>query len=167
MSSAATANRGHLAIGVGTALLGALMALGATGIGGQAGYAGAGPAFLPWVVALVLVGLGLLLVGTALRAPAPLVEAPAFAPRWKAVAWVSVGVLLNALLIERIGFIVSCALLFALAARGFRLGADERPRPAGALSDFLIGLAISAPVFWVFTKVLGLSLPGLVKGGWF
>ncbi len=160
------ANRGHLWIGIGTALLGLLLAIGASQIGGSAGYGGAGPAFLPWVVSLVLIGLGLFQAVVALRSTAPLVEAPGFDPRWKAVAWVSAGVLLNAFLIERIGFIPSCALLFALAARGFRLGADERPLLISAASDFLIGLAISAPVFWVFTKVLGLTLPALVKGGW-
>jgi putative tricarboxylic transport membrane protein len=121
------ANRGHLWIGLGTALLGVLLAIGASQIGGAAGYGGAGPAFLPWLVSLVLIGLGLLQAAVALRSGEELVEAPAFDPRWKAVAWVSVGVLLNALLIERIGFIPSCALLFALAARGFRLGADGRP----------------------------------------
>ena len=159
-------NRGHLWIGIGTALLGVLLAIGASQIGGQAGYGGAGPAFLPWLVSLVLIGLGLIQAVVALRSGVALVEAPTFDPRWKAVAWVSVGVLLNALLIERIGFIPSCALLFALAARGFRLGADERPGWATLGRDFVIGLAISAPVFWVFTKVLGLTLPALVKGGW-
>jgi putative tricarboxylic transport membrane protein len=161
-----TANRGHLWIGLGTALLGVLLAIGASQIGGSAGYGGAGPAFLPWLVSLVLIGLGLLQAVVALRSGVELVEAPTFDPRWKAVAWVSAGVLLNALLIERIGFIPSCALLFALAARGFRLGADGRPGLGTLGRDFIIGLVISAPVFWVFTKVLGLTLPALVKGGW-
>jgi putative tricarboxylic transport membrane protein len=166
MTAVSSANRGQLWIGVGTALLGVLLAAGATQIGGQAGYGGAGPAFLPWLVAAVLVLLGVLQAGVALRQAEPLAEAPADPPRWLAVAWVSAGVLLNALLIERVGFIVSCGLLFALAARGFRLGADQRPGASELLRDFVIGLVLSAPVFWTFTKVLGLTLPGLVKGGW-
>lgn len=166
MRTLSTANRGQFAIGVGTAGLGLLLGLGATQIGGQAGYAGAGPAFLPWLVAAVLLLLGLLQAGVALRQAEPLADAPADAPRWLAVAWVSAGLLLNALLIERVGFIASCGLLFALAARGFRLGADQRPEAAQLGTDFLIGLLLSAPVFWTFTKVLGLTLPGLVKGGW-
>lgn len=160
------ANRGHLWIGIGTALLGGLLAIGASQIGGSAGYGGVGPAFLPWLVSIVLIGLGLLQAGLALRSGVELVEAPTFDARWKAVAWVSVAVLLNALLIERIGFIASCALLFALSARGFRLGADQRPGWAELGRDVLLGLVISTPVFWVFTKLLGLTLPGLVKGGW-
>jgi putative tricarboxylic transport membrane protein len=159
-------NRGHFWIGVGTVVLGGLLALGATQIGGSAGYGGAGPAFLPWLVALVLVGLGVAQIVSARRHAEPLAEAPEFPPVWKAVAWVSAGVLLNALLIERVGFIPSCALLFAVSARGFRIGADERPSWASVGTDFVIGLVLSAPVFWTFTKVLGLTLPGLVKGGW-
>ncbi|BDI05270.1 tripartite tricarboxylate transporter TctB family protein [Sphaerotilus microaerophilus] len=164
--SGVPANRGHFWIGVGTAALGGLLALGATQIGGAAGYGGAGPGFLPWVVALALVGLGVAQIISARRHAEPLADAPEFPSAWTAVAWVSAGVLLNALLIERIGFIPSCALLFALSARGFRIGAAARPSAASVATDFVIGLVISAPVFWIFTKLLGLTLPGLVKGGW-
>ena len=34
---------------------------------------------------------------------------------------------------------------------------------AGVLAH---GLALSAPVYWLFTKGLGLTLPGLTKTGW-
>ncbi|PZQ73744.1 MAG: tripartite tricarboxylate transporter TctB, partial [Variovorax paradoxus] len=30
----------------------------------------------------------------------------------------------------------------------------------------LVGLAISAPVFWAFTKFLAINLPGLTATGW-
>lgn len=158
--------RSFVLIGAGTVALGVLLGAGATQIHGDAGYGGVGPAFLPWLVAIVLVGLGLLLMRSARTKLEPMVEAPEFAPRWLAMGWVSVGLLVNAMLIERAGFVCSCALLFALAARGFRLGADERPAPRDALRDLALGLVISAPVFWIFTKVLGLNLPALIKGGW-
>jgi putative tricarboxylic transport membrane protein len=158
--------RSFVYIGAGTVALGVLLGAGATQIHGDAGYGGVGPAFLPWLVAIVLVGLGLLLIRSARTKLEAMVEAPEFAPRWLAVAWVSVGLLVNAMLIERIGFIASCALLFALAARGFRIGADDRPTLRDALRDVVLGLIISAPVFWIFTKVLGLNLPALFKGGW-
>lgn len=164
--SAAPTSRDHglIWIGAGTALLGLLMAAGATQIGGDAGYGGVGPAFLAWMVSAVLALLGILLARAGLRGVT--IEAPDFPPRWKAIAWVSAGLLLNALLIERVGFIASCALLFALAARGFRIGADQTPSHASFGQDLLVGVSIAAPVFWLFTKVLGLTLPALLAGGW-
>jgi putative tricarboxylic transport membrane protein len=86
---------------------------------------------------------------------------------WKALAWVSAGVVANAALIERIGFIVACAICYTLAVRGLRLaegkGGGGLPRLA---KDFLTGLAIAAPVFWLFTKVLAVNLPALTATGW-
>jgi putative tricarboxylic transport membrane protein len=131
---------------------------------GYAGIGGVGPAFLPWLVAVVLVLLGLALLRQARTQPESSGEE--FDPRRVAMAWVSAGLLANAALIEHIGFIASCAVLFALAARGFRIGADTRPSWADAGRDLVLGVLISAPVFWLFTRVLGLNLPGLVKGGW-
>jgi len=159
-------NKGFRAVGAGVLLLAALLAVGASQIGGEAGYAGAAPNFLPWVVSAAMAVLGIALIVGALRADVEWVEAPEFPPRWRSMAWVSAGLLLNAALIERIGFVASCALLFALAARGLRTGEDQSPDAATSLRDFVIGAAISAPVYWLFTKLLGVTLPGLVGGGW-
>ena len=39
--------------------------------------------------------------------------------------------------------------------------------PEGPIQNLLLRMGlISAPVFWLFTKVLGVTLPALVKGGW-
>ena len=79
----------------------------------------------------------------------------------------SAGVLANAALITTIGFVLACALCFALAVRGLR-GAEGKP--AGGLRqsviDLATGIAISAPVFWLFTKLLAINLPGLTGTGW-
>ena len=32
--------------------------------------------------------------------------------------------------------------------------------------DGLIGMAIAAPVYWMFTKLLAINLPGLTHSGW-
>lgn len=159
-------NRSFAAIGAGLLVLAGLMAFGASQIGGDAGYGGVGPAFLPWLVSGALAALGAALIVSALRHAEPLVEAPDFPPRWRAVAWVSLGLLLNAALIEHVGFIASCALLFALAARGFRVGQDQSPSWATLPRDAALGAVLSAPVFWVFTKVLGLTLPAITNSGW-
>lgn len=160
-------NKGIMAIGGGVLLLAALLAIGAAGIPSDAGYAGAGPNFLPWLVSLLLAVLGAALLVSAWRAGERLLVAPPdFPPRWRAMGWVSLGLLLNAALIEHVGFIPSCALLFALAARGFRIGADQTPSIESSVRDFFIGAAVSAPVFWMFTKLLGVNLPSVVRGGW-
>lgn len=157
-------------VGAGVLVLAALLAFGATSISSEAGYAGVGPNFLPWVVAGALTLCGVLLIVEAQRGSQPAVlEEPSGAERgdWRAVAWMSAGLLANAALITTIGFVLSCALCFVLAVRGLRI---SEGRPGGALKDTLrdicIGLALSAPVFWLFTKVLAISLPGLTSSGW-
>jgi len=158
--------RAQTLIGAGTVALAALLAAGASQIGGEAGYAGVGPAFLPWLVAAVLAVCGvLLIIGATLPADDEPREAEA-GTDWSSMAWVSAGLLLNAALINQLGFIVSCALLFALAARGFRQSMSQSVELPQLGRDALLGLALSAPVYWLFTKGLGLTLPGLTKTGW-
>jgi putative tricarboxylic transport membrane protein len=156
-------------IGAAALVVSALLAWGAIGIPAAAGYAGVGPNFLPWVVAAVLALCGGLLLRHARRGGWRDMEAPSGAERgdWTALAWVAAGVLANALLITTIGFVLSCALCFALAVRGLR---SSEGRPAGGLrrtvADVLVGFAIAAPVFWMFTKLLAINLPGITPSGW-
>jgi len=80
---------------------------------------------------------------------------------------VSAGVLANAALITTLGFIFSCALCFVLAVRGLRVAEGK---PGGGLhqtvKDAMVGLLIAAPVYWLFTKILAVNLPGLTATGW-
>ena len=169
MAQGATRSWYEAALAVGVLLLGALLAAGALTIPGGAGYGGVGPNFLPWVVAAALMLCGALLLAQALGGGFKDREPPSGAPRgdWVALAWVSAGVLSAAALITRMGFVLACALCFVLAVRGLR-GAEGKP--AGGLgqtaTDAAIGLAIALPVFWVFTKLLTISLPGLTGSGW-
>lgn len=159
----------HIAIAVATLLLGAVIAWGATGITSEAGYAGVGPNFLPWVVAVVLLLLGAWLLYEALSGGFRQMDAASGAAQgdWVALAWVAAGVILNAALITRIGFILACTLCFVLAVRGLR-GSEGKPPGSAAqtLRDAALGALIAAPTFWVFTKVLGINLPGLTGTGW-
>ncbi len=155
-------------IGAGGLVLGALMAWGATGISSVAGYAGVGPNFLPWVVALVLMGCSLLLLlqarGDGWDAPEP---SGAAQGDWRALAWVAAGVAANAALLTTVGFILSCTLCFMLAVRGLRLSEGKAHGGArGLVLDFVTGALIAAPAFWLFTKGLGINLPGLTGTGW-
>lgn len=163
---------GQALAGAAVALLGLFMAWGALKIPSDAGYSGVGPNFLPWVVSAVLVLCGGLLVLQALRGGWSDVEPPSGAERgdWSAVSWMVAGVLANAALITTIGFVLSCALCYALAVRGLRLSEGKARKglqalPQGLL-DLAVGLLIAAPVFWIFTKLLSISLPGLTGNGW-
>ena len=96
-------------------------------------------------------------------------EEPSGAERgdWVGFAWVSVGILANAVLITTIGFILSCTLCFVLASRGFKWAEGVRGVGLRAVAtDVLIGFAIAAPVYWMFTQLLSIGLPGLTSTGW-
>ncbi len=156
-------------VGMACLFLGALLSWGAIDISSEAGYAGVGPNFLPWVVALTLLVCGALLLVQSLSGGFHGREAPEGAATgdWLSFAWISAALLLNALLITRIGFIASCTLAFVIAVRGFHISQGRPRAPLSAwLKDAMVGAAISAPVFWLFTKVLGVSLPGLTSTGW-
>ena len=143
------------AVGVAVLAVAGLMVWGALNIPADAGYAGVGPNFLPWVVAVALAICGVQLIWQARMTGYQHMPEPSGAAHgdWPALAWVVAGVLANASLINTLGFIFSCSLCFELAVRG-------------AMTDLLIGLAIAAPVFWLFTKVLAVNLPALTTTGW-
>ncbi len=156
-------------VGVGVLLVGAVMAYGATFISAEAGYAGVGPNALPWLVSMVLVVCGGWLVWEARSGGYRELDVPSGAARgdWHAVAWVVAGIVANASLITTIGFILSCGLCFALAVRGLRVAEGKAGGGVRrSLIDLATGVAISAPVFWMFTKLLAINLPGLTASGW-
>jgi putative tricarboxylic transport membrane protein len=76
---------------------------------------------------------------------------------WNAFAWVTAGILLYGLLVERAGFLVASTLLFMAVARGF----GSRRWFANAI----IGVAVAAFIFAVFNYALGLQLPAGVLAG--
>lgn len=84
-----------------------------------------------------------------------------------ALAWVSAGILANAALITTIGFVLSCSLCYLLAVRGLRA---SEGKAAGnmrqTMRDAVTGMLIAAPVFWLFTKILAVNLPGVTGTGW-
>ena len=156
-------------VGLGTLAVAAWLAWGATSISADAGYAGVGPNFLPWVVSVLLGLCGVFMLREALTGGFRDLDEVDGAGQgdWRSFVWVAAGILLNASLITTIGFILSCALCYVLAVQGFRR--SQGTVTAGAIDwvkDAATGLAISAPVFWMFTKGLAISLPGLTQTGW-
>jgi putative tricarboxylic transport membrane protein len=156
-------------LGAGTLALGVLLAGGATQISSDAGYAGVGPNFLPWLVSVMLILCGAWLVWESRSGGFREMEEPSGAAsgHWPGFVWVSAGLLLNAALLTTLGFILSCTLCFVLAVRGFK-SAEERldMSPRAWIVDALVGFAIAAPVYWMFSKLLGINLPGITGTGW-
>ena len=146
--------------------VGVAMAYGAIGIPSEAGYGGVGANFLPWLVAVALMVCGAVLLWHARTGGyRDMEEAPGDEqPDWIGFVWVSAGLLLNAALIEHIGFILSCTLTYVLAVHGLRRAYGQRTNTW--VIDTVTGLALSAPVYWLFTQFLAINLPGLTSSGW-
>lgn len=160
-------NKQHTAVGMGGLVLSFILMIGAVHIDGNAGYAGIGPNFLPWLVAGVFGFCSAVLVWEGLRGGFSNFEPSddAATGDWYGFAWVSAGLLLNAALITTIGFVLSCSLLFMLAVHGFR-NQKGWPKPLGLMRDAVIGALISGPVFWLFGMLLGINLPSLTGTPW-
>jgi putative tricarboxylic transport membrane protein len=111
-------------------------------------------------------------VAGALRSPAPALSAvegaalsavvgrsdPAPKGAWKAIAVIAAGIVLDLLLVERAGFVLASTALFWLTARAFDQGHPLR--------DALFALGTSIGAYLLFARVLQLSLPAGVLGGW-
>jgi putative tricarboxylic transport membrane protein len=122
-------------IGAGTLAIAALMASGATQISAEAGYGGVGPNFVPWVVAVMLASAAPGSSGSPFSGGFRTREEPsgASAATGPGFAWVSAGMLLNAALITRIGFILSCTLCFVFAVRGYKASQGRARPPTGGV----------------------------------
>jgi putative tricarboxylic transport membrane protein len=160
---------GQTLMGAGALLVAGVLAFGAFGISSDAGYSGVGPNFLPWVVAFAMAVCGIWLLWESSTGGYRMMETPSGAARgdWPALVWVSAGILANAALITTMGFVLSCSLCYLLAVRGLRA---SEGKAAGnvrqTIRDAVTGMLIAAPVFWLFTKVLAVNLPGVTGTGW-
>jgi putative tricarboxylic transport membrane protein len=162
--------RWQAAVGAGVVLVAVGMGVGASQITGDAGYGGVGPSFLPWLCAVVLALCGVWLVWEATTGGYRKAGEPGGSAKADVgpFVWVSAGLLLNAGLIEHLGFIISCTLCFTLAVQGLRRAQGQAGTLSGKalLKDVLVGFTIAAPVFWAFTQFLAINLPGLTQTGW-
>jgi putative tricarboxylic transport membrane protein len=144
----------------------AVFAIGASFIDGSAGYSGLSPRFLPTLVAVGLATCGALLGVEVLRAraqrgPDRADETPASAlpssrqgvvnDPVRNLAWVIFGLVFHLLTIGHIGFVAASVVLMVCVARGY--GSPHAARDAG------IALALTLPVWLLFSKVIGVSLP--------
>ena len=140
--------------------LGIAVAVGTSQMSGAGGYAKVGPNVAPAVIAGGLILLGIWLLYEALSGGwrNAIADDPEARGEHRfhggAFIWVSLGLIAQILLIDRGGFVLAQAALFALVARGF--GSVKLPR------DFAIGLMLGLSVFLFFVKFLNVNLPA----GW-
>lgn len=124
------------------------------------GYARIGPNFMPTIVGigLILVGIWLLLEsftgGWRNRASDVPADRNEHAFHLPGFAWITGGLVAQMALIQNAGFVIAATVLFACVARGF--GSTRWARNVAI--GFVIGLAI----FLFFVKLLNVNLPA----GW-
>lgn len=152
--------RAELIVSLGVLALGAGAAAIALTLPEGGGYARIGPNFVPKLVAGGIVLLGIWLLYEAFTGGWRMAEPDdpaergdhAFVPA--AFVWVAVGLVAQMLLVQRAGFPIAAAALFACVARGF---GSTRP-----LRDALTGFALGIGVFLFFVRFLNVNLPA----GW-
>ena len=150
----------ELVLSLSVLILGIAIAVGTSQLSSAGGYARIGPNVAPAVIAggLILLGIWLCyqtLSGGWRNAIPDDPEARGehrFYP--SAFVWVTIGLIAQILLIDRAGFVLAQAALFACVARGF--GSVKVPR------DFAIGFILGLAVFLFFVKFLNVNLPA----GW-
>jgi putative tricarboxylic transport membrane protein len=156
MTTRAGVSKGELLLSLGLLALGAFVLYETQSIAEAQGYAQIGPRLFPSVI-----GAGLAICGAMLAWHAvaggwrnmPPDQLDHASPDWTAFATISAGIVLHMAVIGYVGFILAGVLLFVLVARGF---GSRR-----VLRDALVALVLSAVVYVIFTRVLGLRLPAL------
>jgi len=151
--------KGQVAVSVSVLVLGALVLAGAWELPAGGGYAQVGPGVVPRIVGGALLFLGALLLREALTGGFRGLdeEAEVHQPMdWGAFAWITGGILLYGVLVERAGFVPSSMLLFIAVARSFT---SRR-----WLSNAVVGLIVGSSIFTVFNYGLGLQLPPGILG---
>jgi len=113
-------------------------------------YAKVGPTIVPYITALGLAGLGLLLLYSALKGGWQPEEEKEITPDRPALLWVTAGLALNVLLISYAGFTIASVVLFICVARGF--GSKAILRDAG------IGAAFALIAYFGFAQTLGINI---------
>ena len=141
-------DRAALAIAAGLAVLAAVILWDALSLPAAGGaYARVGPKTFPIVVSVALFGLAAWTVFAALRRDFPEREEQTYPP----LVWIVAGLAAQMLLLKPAGFSIATGLLFGATAKAFGKGPLWMTIP--------IGIALSLVVWFVFARLLQLSLP--------
>jgi len=152
--------RSEILLSLGVIALGCLYIIGTMAIPvATSGYSRVGPADFPWGVSIALVVIGCFLLREALSGQWVGEGARPDAPAFTLVpfAWISVGLILDLMLIERAGFIIASSALFACTAYGF--GARNW------LVTAAIGVILCVVTYLGFSYGLDVGLPGGILEG--
>jgi len=151
--------RGEILLALGVIALGIAYVFGTMAIPvSTSGYSRVGPADFPWGISIALIVIGGFLLREALAGQWIGEGAQADAPAFTLVpfAWISLGLILDILLIEPAGFVLASAALFVCTAYGF--GARNW------LFTVAIGIALSFLTYVGFSYGLDVGLPrGLLE----
>jgi putative tricarboxylic transport membrane protein len=109
-----------------------------------------GPKVLPYITAAGLALLALLLLVQAVHGGWQQPDEKEVAVDWKAVAFVTAGLIANVALIGPLGFSAASMIMFVLVAYGF--GSRRPVRDAG------IGLVLALTAYFGFAKALGVNI---------
>jgi len=144
----------EIALSLGVVALGIGVAAVTATLPSEGGYAGIGPNFIPAVVAVGIIALGVWLAIEAFAGGWR--DMPEHTDRFEPMpfVWVSAGLFAHMALIGWAGFIIAGTVLFACVARGF--GSRRMVR------DLAIALVMSVAIYLFFVKLLNVNLPA----GW-
>lgn len=121
-------------------------------ISSDGGYSTVGPRFTPLAVGVALLVIGVLLLRQALtggwRDMGPPPEEAMHGPSF---AWIAGGLVAQMASVGVLGFTIASTLLFVAVARGF--GSRRLTH------DVVVGFVLSAAVYLLFTRALGLKMP--------
>lgn len=149
-----------IAIGAAVIALSVAFGVGLIEIDSAGGYSGLSPRFMPTLVALGLLVCGVMILVNAVRgrfvAGDDELEAsgetlPLSPTAGIDLLWLIAGLLLHMILIGWVGFIAASTLLMVFVARGY---GSRRPT-----RDALVALAVTVPIWVLFSQVMGISLP--------
>lgn len=139
------------AVGLGLIALAAVIAYDAARMQVPPHYSAFGPQIFPYISVAVLVATGLFFLWQTAAGRPDAVRADTDQTEWRGIVGISVGLLAQFYLIERLGFVISAALLFFAVAWSFR---SRRP-----LRDAIVAILLSLVTYLVFTRLLNLQLP--------
>ena len=152
--------RSDLMVGLGVVVLGVLVAWQVLVVPAAPVYAVIGPTVVPWLVAAMLLALGVALCVAALRGGwSHELEEVRDAPptNWRALGLLGAGLVVQVVLIDWLGFIIASTILYVLVCAAF---GSRRP----AL-DLGIGLAVTVVAYLAFDRLLGVNIgAGVLEG---
>ena len=154
------ASRSDLLVGLGVVGLGLLTVWQALVIRPTPVYAEVGAALVPWLVAVLLLALGIGLCASALRGgwshgledmqdPPPV--------NWRSLGLLAAALVVQVALIEWLGFVIASTILYVLVCAAF---GSRHP-----LRDLLIGAAVTLVAYLAFSRLLGVNIgAGVLEG---